>query len=242
MDQFGLLRLLSHALGHPSPVLEFENANASSTCYRRVIVGTSATLDFNIAVGHWVTLAQRQQAVRLVVDFVHAQHGLPAPPTADRKVPRPSVKVIHRSEHGHGRSTGRVLGNADELVQWGALWGLDVQLIDFGKMTQREVVQALSYTTILIGMHGAGFANILFLPPGAAAIMLQPTESFSYFPDFFVNLADAKGVAFFSHDIACCGPTTGAFIVAKELFRSWVGDGLLAGTNVFMPQTWDLSK
>ena len=70
----------------------------------------------------------------------------------------------------------RKVKNEDELISGvnDLLPGHDVRGIQIDKFTMKMQLQLISETDILIGMHGAGLAHTLFLPPHAGLIELYP--------------------------------------------------------------------
>lgn len=56
--------------------------------------------------------------------------------------------------------------------------GLAFQVVDFEGMSFVSQVELMSRTSVLIGIHGAGLVNSMFLPPDAAVIELVPHRKF----------------------------------------------------------------
>jgi hypothetical protein len=99
--------------------------------------------------------------------------GLAIPPARHG---RPVITLIRRRYRGGAPTADRRISNEDALVSaLGALGGVDVQAVDFAEMPYVEQVQRVSETDVLIGMHGAGLTNLLWLPPGAGVIELMPS-------------------------------------------------------------------
>ena len=71
--------------------------------------------------------------------------------------------------------------------------------------------------------------------------MMQPTQSFSYFPGFFVNLATAAGATFISRDIACCKDKGVSHTVSRTEFVELLQEALSSGAHTTMPLSWDFS-
>ncbi len=70
--------------------------------------------------------------------------------------------------------------------------------------------------------------------------MLQPTQSFSYFPGFFVNLANAAGASFISRDIPCCKDKGVSHTMSRADFVELLLEALSSGAHTTMPLSWDL--
>jgi hypothetical protein len=206
-----------------------------NTCYRRLLVGFSATLDFNIDSRYLGKqgVQKRKAMMARMVDFVLRKFSLPSVRTIDLPM-RPLVTIINRS------GGDRRFGNLDGVLQWARDFGIDVEVVDFNKAPLSEVVSLMQRTTVLFGIHGAGFTNLAFLRPGAVVAMLQPTRTFSYFPDFFVNMAEAVGVSFVTRDIACCSSRSEVHNVSRAGFVDMMGEVLQSGYHITMPKTWKL--
>lgn len=56
--------------------------------------------------------------------------------------------------------------------------GLRFEVVDFEGMKFESQVELMSRTSVLIGIHGAGLVNSMFLPPTAAVIELLPHRRF----------------------------------------------------------------
>jgi len=87
----------------------------------------------------------------------------------------------------------------------------DVQLVDTADMSPLEQVVLLSQTDVLIGQHGAGLSNLIWMPPGAAVIEIQP-PLVSPIDRIFSSLASAKhmdyGTVPQDHDHASINPNS----------------------------------
>ena len=69
--------------------------------------------------------------------------------------------------------------------------GVAFEVVDFEGMPFERQVALMSRTSVLIGIHGAGLVNAMFLPPGAAVIELLPHRKFESF--FFRWTGISKG-------------------------------------------------
>ena len=79
----------------------------------------------------------------------------------------PGITVIQRSKT-------RRIANHDELVAGLARLSLPVRVAPLEQMAFDDQVNLMRTTTTLVGPHGAGFINLMFLPPGAAICELYP--------------------------------------------------------------------
>lgn len=102
--------------------------------------------------------------IRLSADLVMASvGGLRTASIPDRVV----VTVIIRRNYATGHPIGRRIGNAEQLVS--AIRDLDKTLIvnalDYADLDFDQQVNVSRATDVLVGMHGAGLIQALFLPP-----------------------------------------------------------------------------
>ena len=72
--------------------------------------------------------------------------------------------------------------------------GYDVRLLALEDMTLYEQVAALRATTLLVGVHGSGLNNALYLRPGAAVLQIVPF-GLRYRGDF-EGIATRNGVSY----------------------------------------------
>jgi hypothetical protein len=101
----------------------------------------------------------------------------PATPSkvAMRAAARPKQKVVVGIIHRTAKAgeNGRVITNFGEMV--GALKKyFNVIEFQFSKATFAEDVRRMQTVDILVGQHGAGLTNLIFLPRTAAVLELQP--------------------------------------------------------------------
>ena len=92
---------------------------------------------------------------------------IPASPPSLSQRRRLQITLVQRQNKPNGERAGRRVRNWDELIE--AISPMySVQLIDFTNVPRFvDQVRLVSETDILVGMHGAGLTNLLFLPSHA---------------------------------------------------------------------------
>ena len=102
----------------------------------------------------------------------------------------PKVLMITRSETG----SRRIL-NQDEFI--GNLSKLPIQLSvqSFPTLSLAEQICLVNEADIMIGMHGAALAHVLFMKPGKTLLELFP---FAFRKSIYQNLAHIKGIEYLS--------------------------------------------
>ena len=74
-------------------------------------------------------------------------------------------------------------------------WGI----VDAAEIPPQGQLELFASTTVLVGQHGAGLANMVWMPPGGAVVEIQPPRP-DYEPPFFRNLAQACGHTYIQID------------------------------------------
>ena len=117
---------------------------------------------------------------------------------------RPPVRVTfvwRRNYHAHPRNPAgvihRKIANEKELIDTlqGHRFGtrLEVKAVVLEELTIAEQLRVAASTDLLVGMHGAGLAHTLFLPPGAGLVELFPAY-FSPESRYFRRMAEWRGL------------------------------------------------
>lgn len=132
---------------------------------------------------------------------------------------RPSTEY-YRSDiadsHGSGADR-RSIPNVDELAA--ALESLgEVTLLDTAGMTPAEQVGALAETDLLVAQHGAGLANMVWLPAGGAVLEIRPPLP-PTINEIFSNLASARGLGYLAVDQADVHSSVNADVIAAAATR-----------------------
>ena len=90
------------------------------------------------------------------------------------------------------RRRKRFILNEDALVRATLELGFEVQILPLEDMTLYEQLAALRMTTILVGIHGSGLNNAIFLQRGGAMIQLLPYKL--NYKGAFSSIAHEAGV------------------------------------------------
>jgi hypothetical protein len=98
-------------------------------------------------------------------------------------------------------SVNRPIFNEDELIEILKNYGFEILLLS--DLTMQEKIEKLNAASIIIGAHGAGFANLVFCKPG--------TKVLEFFPDKYVrheyyDLCNQRGIEY--HYLLCPSPGT----------------------------------
>ncbi len=85
----------------------------------------------------------------------------------------------------------RTLGNFDELVDAVTkVSKLPVRVAVFEKMSFVQQVQLMQNTKLLIGAHGAGLTNLMFMPPKSGVVEIMPL---GFYLTFFECMCETMG-------------------------------------------------
>lgn len=109
---------------------------------------------------------------------------------------RPNPDFFHgpQAETPGGGSQWRSIPNIGELAEALAPLG-SVSVVDTAELAPHEQVKLMSATDLLVAQHGAGLANMLWLPNGAGVIeMLPPLPQ--TIDAIFSNLAAALSIGY----------------------------------------------
>ena len=96
-------------------------------------------------------------------DYIITQMGMPLQP----KLAHPRIGLISRKQK-------RFILNERRLLEVGRSMGVSGELLPLEFMTFYEQLSRLQKTTILIGIHGSGLMNSMFLPRDSVVIQVVP--------------------------------------------------------------------
>ncbi|KAF0918365.1 hypothetical protein E2562_023527 [Oryza meyeriana var. granulata] len=144
--------------------------DAEVRCFRRVTVGLRMHKEFSVA----PELAQGGQRTTMAdfAAFMRDTYALPraAPVSVGQSAPekRPRLMVIRR---GHYRK----VVNMDEVVRAAKAAGFEAVVMEprFDERVE-EVAREVNTFDAMVGVHGAGLTNAVFLPAGAVVIQVVP--------------------------------------------------------------------
>eukprot|EP01043_Picozoa_sp_COSAG02_P069754 COSAG02_NODE_12086_length_1600_cov_1.257828_2_plen_153_part_00 len=75
-----------------------------------------------------------------------------------------------------------------------ALAQLRLQRVDAAALSLREQVRLFSRSLLLVGDHGAGLSNAVFMPPGSAVVELTHASCGVHCGDYFRPVAELSGL------------------------------------------------
>jgi hypothetical protein len=93
------------------------------------------------------------------------------------------------------KKAGRNVINMEQLIKICRQYTTCEFSADWGSATFAEQVEAVASAGILVGSHGAGLTNAMFLHPYGALIELFP---YKWWPDMFRRMTDSMGIAYYS--------------------------------------------
>jgi hypothetical protein len=106
------------------------------------------------------------------------------------------VTVIRRGSKRGGREVTRRIANEEPLIE--ALRAADgcfeVRAVDFAEIEYVEQMRLVRESAVLIGVHGAGLTNVMWLPPSAAVVEIFPQPPPQ--PTCFENIATWLGLRY----------------------------------------------
>jgi hypothetical protein len=105
--------------------------------------------------------------------------------------PSPHITILKRTTNRKFFEEREMIYNLTELVE---PYGFTVKYIDLEPLTWREQFEIISKTGLLIGMHGSGLTNLLFLHPDATVLEIFPFKTQRYLAKHFSYPARKIGV------------------------------------------------
>lgn len=133
-------------------------------CFKNVIVGLEKHKELNID-----QLKSPNYSVNDFRDFLRSSYGLKretATKISDKEKKRPRLLII-------ARKSTRAFTNEQQIVQMAKTLGFDVVLIEANSNLTR-MSQMVNSCDVMMGVHGAGLTNLVFLPNNAVFIQILP--------------------------------------------------------------------
>lgn len=171
------------------------------------------------------------EMLRVFFQRVFDLFGMPrrrpdAPSSPTLTAPRLNVTLIHR------RSSRKLMGLDSFLLDAARARfaeDADVRLVDFAELTLREQIQVSRDSDVLVGMHGAGLTQAMFMEEGHGVVVEIQPDRMCY--RGFENLARMGGRAYLA---------AGANKIVGNCYDSGEEDGRLemmsdGGTNNAVP-------
>lgn len=90
------------------------------------------------------------------------------------------VTITRRGTDAHNRKC-KLPTNAVDLIKSDFETDLPKRVVDFSSMSFEETIRTCLETKVLIGQHGAGFANSVFMEPGGKIIEYGPIKVPCYY-------------------------------------------------------------
>eukprot|EP00121_Abeoforma_whisleri_P009060 Awhi_evm1s8325 len=145
-----------------------------NVCFRKVVVGDMGKLSESIVHGGIQDPKYDFEpgAAVLLKNFTRhilTKAGLyEIDPSIDYKkgsaTAKPKASVIDRGNK-------RAINNIPDVVKLVESYGFDVVVVSFAHMNIEEQIQATRSSALVVGMHGAGLANLMWLRPGVSSII-----------------------------------------------------------------------
>ncbi|KAJ8430806.1 hypothetical protein Cgig2_006555 [Carnegiea gigantea] len=136
-------------------------------CFKNAIVGLKAHNDFGIN----SQMPPFGYTLRDFTHFIRQTYSLERETTIKMKISesfrKPRLLIISRKKT-------RCFLNEDEIVAEAQGLGYDVEIIDARTLKLKEFSNMVNSFDVMIGVHGAGLTNMVFLPENAILIQVIP--------------------------------------------------------------------
>lgn len=147
-----------------------------------------------------------------------------------------TLLVRGKQQDGYQKKIRRQFFNADEIADaLKRLPGVVLQVADLQLLTFTEQIKLLSSTALLVGMHGAGLTNALFMLPGNAVLEILPGSFSSQMlaQTLFKDISNDAGLVYSTMITAenDCDESDSCTVSAIELTKK--AESMLKGVSEF---------
>lgn len=184
----------------------------AGSCYKTLAIGLDTHLTMYLDSSNEEDLKKKVASTAHMVRFteaaqkrIDAASGMDLDAMHQAQTRSPAQPVISLISRPGGRWNSRSIRNEDELMEamQKRFSSAIVQKLYFnGSTTLSENILAVKHTDVLVGAHGAGMTNALWLREGSSVLQLIPygwrnKSGFVLGEDIFRRLAEHKRCAYF---------------------------------------------
>nr|AQR57530.1 GT61_16 [Plantago cunninghamii] len=209
------------------PIVEIDNENEQVHCYHKMFVGLKFHGDLIVdqsSPEHAAGMSM-QSFRRFLRDTYSLERSRALEP---RLVKRTSPRLMIVS-----RKTSRILLNEGEISQMANEIGFDVVTSDAELTTNRSrFAQTVNSCDVMLGVHGAGLTNMLFLPDNAVVIQIVPYGPIDYLAGIeFRDPSWGMNISYLEYKVA---------VEESSLSKQYAPDDpIITDPNSYYAKGWD---
>ncbi|XP_062191860.1 beta-1,2-xylosyltransferase XYXT1-like isoform X2 [Phragmites australis] len=158
-------------------------------CFRHVQVGLTSHYDFSIDPRR----APNGYSMLDFTKFMRATYGLPRDVAATDAGKRPRLLVI-------ARARTRRFVNTEEIVRGAEKVGFEV-VVSEGEHEVAPFAELANSCDAIVGVHGAGLTNMVFLPTGGVVIQVVPLGGLEFVAGYFRGPSKDMGLCYLEYRI-----------------------------------------